>query len=540
MRQLAIVLALMTFVAPACSDKGSSASSPEKKPKKPKKPKKRTAFFGTVTLGKKVRLGHRFDGDEAPKHWHYRVKLKGEEIQSYAWVSPSGKVHETVEFDHHDDGMELRFVDGRGVETERRVLKDDTWTFEARSGEPTYDGCHKTKATYDDEGRLGEETCLDRQSEAQADVDGCTREAWSYDDEHALVRSRCLDEAGKPQDDAGHTHERRYTRGTKGERLDVTFASTGETPPGCDKIAYEYDEALNAIGERCLTADGEAKPYPGSKAVRVARTFDDNGCMTTQRFLDAEGEVVMRAGAAEWRYERDELCEVMVESTHDPEGKLVRSKRARPAKWTYGRNEEGLLTEEKCFDTAEKPTPCRPNRGLATRLRRTYDNRGRLLRWLGFNTRDKPVRLDADYPHEQVFAYDPFGHIVKREFFDEKGEPATALGGVHAITTEYDALGQVTLISNHGVDGELVLPTTHCAQIAMDRNEDHQMVRARCLGTDGKPRRSRLIHNGVHWKGAAVIEVVRESGKLENLLKRTNGTIIATLDCSREGTSCLK
>lgn len=537
---LSWVLLGAVLLAPACKKDPEGGDATEEKEKKPPKPKKRTAYFGTVTIGKDVYVGHELEGKEAPKHWHYRVKLKGDVVQSYAWVSPSGKVHETVEFDRDDDALRLRFLDGYGVEVETRTLKKGKVTFRLRSGKRTQDGCETISESYDDAGHTTGETCLDRRGEIQVDVNGCARTAMKYDDEHALTVERCLDEGGKPRDDHGHTHERRYTYGPKGQRLTVTFASVGETPPGCAQIAYGYDDALNEAEERCLDADGKPMPYVGSKAVSTAKRYDENGCLISERYLDANGTPTLRADVGEWRFERNEQCQRMSEASYNLEGKLVRPDRGKPAKQVFSRDQEGLLTERQCFGPDDKPTACRPYGGVATVLKTTYDNQGRMLTWSGFSTAGKPARIDRDYPHQHIYAYDAFGHIIKREFFDEKGEPASALGGVHAMHTEYDELGQTVLLSNHGVDGALVLPTTHCAQVSQERDADHRLVRMRCLGTDGKPRRSRLIYNGINWNGAAELEVVRKDGKIENVLKRTNGTVIKTIDCSQEGATCMK
>jgi hypothetical protein len=525
---------------------GAGCSEDEKKrddaaeEEEPKKPKKRVKLFGQVMVGNRVVPAFPLEKEKKPARWHYRVRFRGDDVVAYERVSPSGVVHATTKITKTEDGLKLRYLDGHDIELERQELNDGLVTSRQRDGATAMRGCEMIKEEHDDEGRVVLTRCLDRWSKAIADVDGCHQEARSYDERHALVSTRCLDADGKPVDDRYDTHERKYTHGKRGEELTVTFTkASGEHSNGCATIAYDYDDALNRIGERCLDESGTPIAFLRSKAVRVVVAYDDQGCEVKRTYADADGKAATRAGIAGIRYERNPLCEATLEESLDLDGKLVAPRKGAPARVRMSRDDEGLLLERRCFGADEKPAACREVRGVATVVRYAYDDRGRMVSSSGFDAEDEPVRHDADYPHLWKRKRDDKGRVIEQSFFDEKLQPALALKGVHATVTEYDDVGLIRSISTRGIDGELVLPATHCAVITFERNDEHQLTGMRCLGTDRKLHRSRLIYAGVHWKGAASLEVVRDGAKVKNILRSAQGAKLETIDCSVEGTACM-
>jgi uncharacterized protein YkuJ len=146
-----------------------------------------------------------------------------------------------------------------------------------------------------------------------------------------------------------------------------------------------------------------------------AKTFDDDGNVTSESYFGSEGEAVARADGVH-RFE-----------------------------FTY--NENGNMTSGRTFGVDGEAVA---RDGLYHEYRREYDAQGHELSLSYFGVEGEPVA--PGLWHRAESTYDARGNGCSLSYFGVDNEPATDDEGIHRYEYAYDADGNVWSVSIFGAD----------------------------------------------------------------------------------------
>lgn len=296
---------------------------------------------------------------------------------------------------------------------------------------------------------------------------------------------------------------------------------------GCWGTAAEFDSAGNETFSLCLGEDGTSQ-------AGYARTFDEHGCILTQRTIDAA-----RATATDWaskKFERDPYCGELARELLDHQGALIRVARA-VARRESTLDERGQVIEHRCFDAMREPTNCdagRAGKAIGSVLRYTVDDRGRTTRTRAFDANGKPSRQMLDYPHESAQTWDVNGRLIETAYYGTDGKPATALINVARQAFQHDAWGARIRLKNFGIDGKPVVDKYGVHEVRWIFDDEHLLSSIELRDTSGELRdKTAVILDGVGWpQNAARVEVIRENGVTNRFVDRA-GKQLKLVHCSR-------
>jgi hypothetical protein len=471
---------------------------------------------------------------ETKGRWHLRILKERGRVTRFERVDPAGLVQKTSVVTYGENGGNTRRVtDGRGVEIEVVTMtKDGRESRVARSGNPLNSGCAQLAFTFDANDDALTRLCLDEAGRAMRDERGCTEIRYEYKSPHELASSRCMRDRGEPALDADGVHARKHTY-DRDQLIRVIFLGVDDKPVRdryrCWGTATEFDSAGNETFTLCLGEDGTTQ-------AGYAQTFDEHGCILTQRSIDAARATATNAAWASKKFERDPYCGELAREFLDHEGALVSVPPAK-ARRESTRDERGQVIEHRCFDAKREPTNCDAGgagKGVGSVLRYTVDDRGRTTRTRGFDANGKPSRLWRDYPHESAHTWDVNGRLIETAYYDTDGKPATALISVARQAFQHDAWGARIRLKNFGVDGKPVVDKYGVHEARWIFDEKHLLSSIELRDTSGELRhKTAVVLDGVSWpENAARVEVIRENGVKNRFVDRA-GKQLSLVHCSR-------
>ena len=228
-------------------------------------------------------------------------------------------------------------------------------------------------------------------------------------------------------------------RNSMGQVVSVTTlddsGSPVNGPDGYATVSYEYDGYANIV--RQFRTDTQGKGVAdGNGSAGWERVCNERGQVLLERTLDAEGNPVANSrGYAEVRreYRRTNLVR---EAYYDAEGRPVSRRDTGYAAVTFKSNLNGLVIEERYFDTEGLP----------------------MLSFKGYAT----VRRE----------YNEAKKIIREEYYDEDGKPAVLAAGHVAIEQEYDSEGNLILRRYLNADGTPHLRKDGFSEVRWERQKD--------------------------------------------------------------------
>ena len=340
-------------------------------------------------------------------------------------------------------------------------------------------GIAEIRTEYDSRGNLTKASYFGVDGKPTLDKDGIAEFNREYDRQGRLIRGSFFDADGKPTivSQIGGWAEVRFEYDKRGNKTKESYFGVDGKPMAehC-KIRIDTSEFGNALNTAVFDAieSGKKKGFAvvtGDKAMESSS--DDNGMLAVE--ID---------GVAEVRTEYDDRGNRTRISTWGIDGKLVANSFG-VAEFRYEYDVRGNVTKVSNFGPDEKPVPVEAG---VFEVRTEYDARGNKIRDMGFGP-DGELALDEDGVAENRYEYDARGNVTKVSNFGLDGKPTANNEGVFEERSEYGIDGKVKTISlMYAVAG---VKSTREDGIAEERREcDRQgnVTKVSNFGLDGKPK----------------------------------------------------
>ncbi len=515
------VLALLLLLS--CCGCRKQAEPTEEKPSRPKKKPLTWTTFREIGGGKEPLGIHPLSKADADKGWHWRLGSRDGVVMEAERVMPSGKVYARRSYERAGGTLVSTWSDGRGeTKASIELTPDGGLTRTDRSGVVGDEGCHHHKVTFDGKGRFERMECLDDLGHAMADAQGCEVQRRSYDDEGQLETVECVDGTFAEGD-----HARKSIYDKEG-RLSRTSSLDRDGKPmvdlsGCASRKTEWDDKSARTAVQCLD-------LAGGLVRQTKLELDKNGCDLREEKRDKEGALDPREGVAIRIFRRNALCELTYEEKRDGKGDLTGEVPLRE----MDLDEHGWVKEERCQNALGSPTNCQFGNGpQGAKARYERDDRGRAkFRW-AFTVDGKESLSSPAYAHEWRYAYGPDGRLSDLSYFDEKGRPSTGVG-LHRIHFKYDSVGSEISRSFYDRDGSPVSNTTGCHEFRTLFGAKHLMTAKECRDPLGALHKFISCIDGICWKNAARVSIVRNPGETLDVFEDETGVELRRISCSKE------
>ncbi len=439
------------------------------------------------------------DADGLETELHYRDKdnrPRPDADGAYGW---------RLEYDARGNVTRLTFLDARGqpfrtnsgfAAVEFSDFTDFGLAREVRyfdeAGQPTRhkDGYASLRRTYDDAGRLVEETNLDEAGRPVRSL-GTGSFRWrttyagpedfvveSLDEQYRLVpdaseAARLKVEtvratpAGRTVKVTNFDESGRAVRGgtwvagwvavndPDGRPLEKSYFGPDGKPTFCKEGYAREVMAYNERGDMVSWEGFDAEGRPARNNAGYARmtcAYDGRGRRTEEAYFDPAGRPTPhKNGYARKVMHYDSDVRVTAEEYFDAEGRPVRC-RDGYARVTFAHDLGGHVIEASYFGPDGRPTWHK--KGYAV-LRRTYDPRGNVLTRTALAPDGRPV-VDHDGLCEVRTEYDPWGRPTRVSYFGPDGRPAPGPDGAASVERSFDRFGNPLVVSYFGADGERV------------------------------------------------------------------------------------
>ncbi|MBK8257624.1 MAG: hypothetical protein IPK82_33760 [Polyangiaceae bacterium] len=528
--------------------KGSSSAAAV--PTMPPEPDGIRRYRG-ITTGREIMATHAMDPKDAVTAWHYRVEWLNNKVIKYERVSPAGHVNETVLVEYKPDGSRVEHVrNAYGIEiysdsVDRTSVVTRTW----RSGEVIYDGCYWRRRAFDSFGRMETETCLDDKSSIITDTNGCAIVKYQYTVNNDVQVKMCLNSDLSPAIDANGVHRTTYDQDLYGYLTDESYYGLkNERVPrlsdGCVRIQYKRDEAGNAAETVCADEKGQSTFVRGGAYTTIAGKFDANGCLVEKKYVDFEGKTPKKGNFGSEVYTVDKTCGILSRQSKDPRGRGVQFSPSRPVSEEFTLGPDGAWTQRVCKG-ASGPVACVDPRRVGARgsiVMVERDEQGRITRERCFQAADKPSPCEAGYPHERRLEYGPDGRVRVESSLDEKGHPSLGLGSAQ-VERKYTSVGKKQTENSLDKDGQPMVNKLGFASITFQYDAQQRLSLIQLQGIDGQPKAARnLAYGAITWPpGAAKMSIDRETdGRIANIYLGPDDKQVKRVECTDLSVPCYR
>lgn len=471
---------------------------------------------------------------QARGRWHYAfIREKGQVVE-IIHVSPTGEPFVRRKLSTQTDGSaRVDFYDQWG--TLDRIMVVDANGYESvthRSGVAGSDGCHHKRHVADAAGVIVETTCYDDANHPIVGDDGCERIQWVRDARRHAIEVACLRADGAKATFSSGFHRSRVTVDAIGSVTAVDYLDASGAPVsiGC---AHE---------ERSQTASGSiarrsCRKKDGAFDWETRWAYDANDCVAQIASVDAYGKPHELVGVAFTDFESDAHCAVLRRESRDAHGRLSGNVAIR----TFVHDVLGQMRIERCFDSLRQPISCisiSPGKRHGSEVRYDRDERGRITRMRCYTHEGKPDVCFQGGSHEERREFGADGRESSRSYFDATGRP-TLVTGIARTTYGRDAFGSVIVERNFGVDGAALTPDGGCHELRWTYDAHHRLASVECRDELGFARTNVLCMSESYGsktcfaKGATLIRIVREGGKVENVHLGPTGDEILRVDCEK-------
>ena len=366
------------------------------------------------------------------------------------------------------------------------------------------------------------------------DLSGAVLVTIELDDNGYERTHRFLDGRREPRTDGHRVYGRRFEYNDAGLATKIT-AIDRDGRPMLDRtrgIAVEkrtYDEDLNRIRVEYQDIEGiSAAQKDGTASVTTG--YDDVGNLTEQAYFDLNGQPT-----------HSELGVHRMTVAYDDDGHPTRlrvyDEKNRPTVSSNGTHEvrlecdrRGNITSSRYYGVDGRPTAVgdgrqrlvqempkylqsivnagvigkvfagnsqwgyRPAQASALNsslygvhhIKKTFDDKGRLIRTEFFDVADKPASNALGYARAD-WSYDDEDLPRQARYFNRNGQPTWHRGGYHAMVTEFKARRFKIETRRLDLNEKPVFDSTGVYRSRLDLNPTGQATRTRFFGVDGKP-----------------------------------------------------
>ncbi len=461
---------------------------------------------------------------------------------------------------HHDDDGHLvkveyagfgniRVSDGQGLfgksfvyDDKGRVVEE---SFLGKDGKikATKFGLGKKKFTYDDKDRLAEVVYLTPEGKPSSDGSNYPVAKYDYDKWGNRIAERYYDMEGKPalRKDiltAGYIYE--YNdKGLRVKQMYVGLDGGATYSNGVAGEIYEYDDNgyINAItyidakgngavysnddmnyfrvetindehgNPLCLSyLDLDKKPVEGMFFSGLKRTFDNEGRITSEYFVDSDGQIFSpaRVGYAGTEYEYNEQGRQRRVSLKDKDRKGVTPADLHYSYYIKEYDARGNITSISYFDSEDNPAMT--YQGFSS-IVIEYDDTGNEVARKFLDSKGKPV-VPNDWCAKVTFTYDDQGNKVTERYEGTDGHPMS-IGGNAGWDFAYDERGNITVGYPVGLNGKMLASGTKLVSKYDDHDNQTELA---YFDASGKPK---LNDAGIH-------KIIRKYDAGNNLVREEN------------------
>lgn len=255
----------------------------------------------------------------------------------------------------------------------------------------------------------------------------------------------------------------------------------------CFKAVFNNDPHGNPLEIQFLDLD--SKPVECSTAPGLRRTYDNEGRLTSEYYLDARNNIVLPAsvGYAGIEYEYNEQGRLHRITLKDKDKKRLTSPDLHFCYIVKEYDARGNITSISYFDSDGKAATT--NEGLSS-IVIDYDDTGNEISRSFFDPKGNPVV--PNYGSAKVkYTYDDQGNKVSERYEGTDGSPMSIRGDA-GWDYEYDGRGNVTVSYPVGLNGKMLTTGTKTVVKYDDRDNP---VETAYFDAAGKPK---LNNEGSH------------------------------------------
>lgn len=247
---------------------------------------------------------------------------------------------------------------------------------------------------------------------------------------------------------------KRYEFDDRGNIVKVSYVGQdgepGVHPAGNASFTANYDTRGNRIREEYWDKDGRPYSLGAGAACRFQTTFDDWGRSVEVRYFDAQGDPAINEDGYHRSLQRyDEKGNQVEYQTFDVADRPTAGQSGY-AGWTAEYNRFGSITKIVWHDAEGKPG----NANLQCPARSAqYDEKQNRIALVSMDASGNVV--DPPSFAQLVNEYDPRGYLTKTAYLDSKNQPI-AVNGYAAEVRRYDPRGDHVLTEYHDEQGKLI------------------------------------------------------------------------------------
>ncbi len=257
-----------------------------------------------------------------------------------------------------------------------------------------------------------------------------------YDSKGNIKSKKFYDGESKP------SIQESYSYDINGNNTSVSYFDDLGSPiekEGFFKLEWEHDLNGNRISESYF--DLSNKPISNKKGVhRVSYIYDSFGNKSTHKYYGFENQLIYDdSGVAVRRYEHNAKGEYIKMEYLDIHEQPINSVTWKTSFTEYRYDDKGNMIEAKGYDKSGNPSY--DDEGVFA-IRHTFNDRGYIsaIQLFDFDDNLKPNKYGIA---KRTHQYDEMGNIIKRVYFNEKGEAIAfkdsgGIEGIYGVKDSFD------------------------------------------------------------------------------------------------------
>ena len=357
----------------------------------------------------------------------------------------------------------------------------------------------------DGKGRVIEETYLNNAGNPTATNWGLGHKNFTYDDSDNLIKVVYTAPDGNPALDAeGGTamYEMIYDR--YGNVVEARHLAADGNPMipkrlGFAIILSEYDS--NGYTTRVSVYNQDREPINCKEGYHSYTAIcDENGFFCEQRFFDAEGNPTRdKKNAAIYMFKNDAKGNQLETSVFDENGEpTVTNGVVHKTVWRV--DSLGNFISYFYYGLDGKLV-ANPNDANTVGCINEYDQFGRIIKFVNFNTDSIPAKCEMGYV-ARTFTYDQTGNKTEDKIYEDAGCMVLTenIYGIAIIRSKYDDNGNLVESAVYGKDGELTVNEENIALCTYSYDERGNCIQERYFDVKGNLTLCSKRYAGINYK----------------------------------------
>lgn len=394
-----------------------------------------------------------------------------------------GKLLYKIDYDENMKVAMFKYDDEHG--TAKRLSSNTTQLYNINEGERS--SITRYLLSYNDEGLLQKvEYASGEDNTPVGDAENIYGQEYSYDTKGRIIENRFLGQDGKIRGNKIGLAIKQYVYDEDDNWTQVMYLSANGNPShdgnNCPLVKIEYDKWGNRINERYYTISGKPSYRTDISACGISYEYDDEGNNVAMNVIDGDGKnMIGKSGFAKVRMTYDKNGFVIMQEFLDKEGNRT-NQTDEDGEITsiikYAVDDKGLILATDFYNIQGQPLE---NSMGVHKILCEYDSVGNMTKVDYLNKDLKPAQYggynssvkytyndqylcvsmsyydkDGKLTYNQngiavcQYTYDKTGNTIKYEFFDKDGKTRVKCHNGYAVEkVTYDELGNVKTIQNY-------------------------------------------------------------------------------------------